>query len=86
MHQRGLNDEEGRAGVDRDQGVPKIWCRVLEAKPGGVASVVDQNVEGLAYIPFCKLIVESLEQGRDGRGIDEVRLDRKRSTSSFRWS
>src|SRR6202042_1770058 len=48
-----------------------------------IASVVDQNVEGPAPGPLDELVVESLEQGRDGRRVDEVRVDRERSASSF---
>src|SRR6185312_15121397 len=71
--QSGLNDEERRARVDRDQGVPTVQRRVLEANPAGIASVVDQNVQGFAAVAPGKLVVESLEQGRDGRRVNKVR-------------
>src|SRR6185437_11623761 len=73
--QSSLNDKEGRTGVDRDQGVPTVRRRVFEAKPAGIAGVVDQNVEDFAAVPPGELVVESLEQGRDGRRVDEVRVD-----------
>src|SRR3546814_8594302 len=76
-------EEEGRAGVDREQGVPTVGRRVLEADPAGIARVVDQNVEGSASVPLGERVVESLEQGRDGRRVNEVRVDRERRASSF---
>ena|GEM_PF-7111314 len=62
-------------GVHRDHGVPTVRRRVFEAKPAGVAGVVDQNVEGFASVPLGEFVVESREQGRDGRRIDEVSMD-----------
>lgn len=79
----GLNDEERRAGVDRDQGVPTLRRRVFEANKAEIASVVDQNVEGVASVPPGQLVIESFEQGRDGCGVGEVRVDRERSASGF---
>src|SRR5690606_19190413 len=45
--------------------------------PARIASAVDENVERFAAIAFGEFAVELLEQGRNGRCIDEVSEQRK---------